>query len=133
MQPYAVIKLTVTPQPVYGFLHAVVIRSRNLLILDTAPQSPDKDILTRTQFSLQHTSRGGCARRRSSADHLGRLEEEGWRNRQTELLGRVKIDDQLERRRLLDRSIRRFGFFENFIDVIGGTLETLRIAGGIQR
>jgi hypothetical protein len=53
-------------------------------------------------------------------------------HRQTELLGRFEIDDQLERRRLFDGQISRLGAFEQFIDIIGGTFETLRIVGGIR-
>jgi hypothetical protein len=87
----------------------------------------------RARFNLQNTSRPRGAMRRGLPDHLGRLEEEGWRNRQTELLGRLEIDDQLERRRLLDGQISRLDSFEQFIDIIGGTFETLRIVGGIRQ
>jgi hypothetical protein len=34
------------------------------------------------RFNLQNTSRRGGPKCRGSADHLGRLEEKGWRNGQ---------------------------------------------------
>jgi hypothetical protein len=45
------------------------------------------------QFHVQKTSRHAGIGPCGSANHLGRLEEEGGRNRQTELLGRFEIDD----------------------------------------
>jgi hypothetical protein len=45
MYPCAVIQLKVTPQTVYGFLHAAVILSIDLFRLDPAPPSLDKDVI----------------------------------------------------------------------------------------
>jgi hypothetical protein len=39
----------------------------------------------------------------ASADHLSRLEEEGWRDGQVEDLGGLEVDDELECRGLLHR------------------------------
>ena len=39
------------------------------------------------RFNLQNTACRGGSRCRSSAEHLGRLEEEGWGDRQPEGLG----------------------------------------------
>src|SRR4029453_14715711 len=54
-----------------------------------------------------------------SADHLGRLEEEGWRDGQAQGLGGLQVDHQLERHRLLHRQIGGLGPFENLVDVEG--------------
>jgi hypothetical protein len=42
---------------------------------------------------------------RRSADHLGRLEEQGWRDGEAECLGGLQVDDQLERRGPLHRQV----------------------------
>jgi hypothetical protein len=47
------------------------------------------------RFNLQNTSGDGDARRRSSPDHLGRLEEERRRDREAQRLGRLQVDDWL--------------------------------------
>ena len=62
------------------------------------------------------SSRGG-ARRRGSADHLIRLEEEGGRDRQAQCLGGLEVDDQLKFRGLLDGKIRRAGTAKDLVDV----------------
>ena len=53
--------------------------------------------------------------RTSSADHLVRLKEEGWRNRQAEGFRRLEIDHQLELHGLLDGEVARLGAFENLV------------------
>ncbi len=55
----------------------------------------------------------------SLADHLGRLEEEGWRDGQVEGLGRLEVDDELKRHGLLHRQVGRLGAFEDLVDVEG--------------
>ncbi len=44
-----------------------------------------------------------------SLDHLGRLQEEGRRDREAELLGRLHVDAHVELPRPLNGEIRRFG------------------------
>ena len=46
----------------------------------------------RARFNLQNASGREDIRRRSSADHLGRLEEDGWGNGQAQRLGGLEID-----------------------------------------
>jgi hypothetical protein len=55
----------------------------------------------------------------ASADHLGRLEEEGWGDRQAELRGRLEIDDQLERGGLLHRQLGGVRALEDLVHVGG--------------
>ena len=54
-----------------------------------------------------------------SLDHLIRPIQHRLWNRQTDLLGRLEIDHQLEFRRLLDRKIGRLGSLQDFVHVIG--------------
>ena len=67
----------------------------------------------------------------SLLDHLIRSRQHIGRDRQTNLLGRFEIDDQLELFRLLDREVRRFGAFQNLVHVDSSAFETLSIAVGI--
>src|SRR5262245_31010814 len=53
-------------------------------------------------------------------DHLIRLEEEGWGNRDAEGLGSLEVDDQLKFHGLLDGQIGRFGTLQNLADEHGG-------------
>src|SRR5262245_55670855 len=46
-----------------------------------------------------------------------REEQQRWRNREAERLGGSCVDDQFERRRLLDREVGRPGTLENLVDV----------------
>src|SRR5262245_8177159 len=55
-----------------------------------------------------------------SFDHLIRSRQHIRRNRQTDLLGRFQIDDELELLWLLDWQVSRFGTLEDFIHVRGG-------------
>jgi len=52
-------------------------------------------------------------------DHLVRLEEERRGYRQSEVLGGLEVDDQLELRGLLHRQVRRLGPLQDFIDISG--------------
>ena len=45
------------------------------------------------------------------------------RNRQTDLLGGLQIDHELELRRLLDRKIGGLGSFQDFVHVSSGAAE----------
>jgi hypothetical protein len=47
------------------------------------------------RFNLQNTSRPGGAMRRGLPDHLGRLEEEGWRKGKAEGLSCFQINDEI--------------------------------------
>ena len=73
------------------------------------------------RFILQNTSRGGGARRRSSADHLSCLEEERRGDGEAESLSDLEIDDQLERHGLLHGQVPRLGSLEDSVYVVGGT------------
>jgi hypothetical protein len=53
----------------------------------------------------------------TSADHVGRLEEEDWGDGQAERLGGLEVNQQLELHRLLDRQIGRLGAFQDFVHV----------------
>src|SRR5258705_2250754 len=53
-------------------------------------------------------------------DHLVGTEEERGRNDNTERLGGLEADDELELRRLLHRQIGRFRTLQKFGDLIGG-------------
>jgi hypothetical protein len=58
------------------------------------------------QLNLQIASRRGGARRCGSADHLVGLEEERRGDGEAERLGRLQVDDQLQRGGLLHGQIR---------------------------
>jgi hypothetical protein len=78
--------------------------------------STDVDDLTcKTHLTVEGIRRCG------SADHLGRLDEEGWRDRQAQGLGGLQVDDQLEGGGLLHRQVGRLGPLENLGDEGGGT------------
>ena len=51
-----------------------------------------------------------------------------WRYRQTDLLGRLEIDDEFELCRLLDGKIRGLGAFQDLVDVCSGT--TVQVGDG---
>jgi hypothetical protein len=55
------------------------------------------------RFNLQNVSCRGDTRRRGSADHLVRLEEEGRGNGEADGLRGRQVDDELKPRRLLHR------------------------------
>ena len=53
----------------------------------------------------------------ASLDHFIRPRQHiGW-NRQADLLRRLKVDDQLELRRLLHGQVRRLGTFQDKLDI----------------
>src|SRR5262245_66283456 len=54
-----------------------------------------------------------------SFDHLVGEQQKRFRNRETERLGRLEVDDKLEFRGLLDREVGRLGSFEDLIHVGG--------------
>jgi hypothetical protein len=49
------------------------------------------------------------------ADHLVGLEEEGWGNRQAQRLGGLEVDDELERRGLLERQVGEVGAIQDLV------------------
>ena len=53
-------------------------------------------------------------------DHPGRLIENDRRNRDTELIGRFQVDDQVELCRPLHGQVRRLGAFEDFVHLCEG-------------
>ena len=55
-------------------------------------------------------------------DHLIRLEEERRGDREAERLGRLEVDDQLERSRPLHGQVGRLRTFQDLIHIAGGTL-----------
>jgi hypothetical protein len=56
----------------------------------------------------------------ASPNHPVRARQQvGW-NRQTDLLGRLQIDDELELLRLLHCKIGRLGAFQNFVHICSG-------------
>src|SRR5207245_1440358 len=60
------------------------------------------------------------------SDHLIRLEEDMWGNRQPERLGSLEVDDQLELHRLLHRQVGGLGAFEDLVHIGGGAAEHVR-------
>src|SRR5205809_3410998 len=58
----------------------------------------------------------------SSLDYLIRPRQHSRWDRQADLFGRFKIDDEFKLCGLLDRKIRRLSAFENLVDVSGGTM-----------
>src|SRR5438105_4175308 len=66
-----------------------------------------------------------------SANYLICLEEERRGNSESEGLGRLQVEDQLEFHRLLHGQIGGLGTLENLVDISGGTSEQLREACSI--
>src|SRR5438445_455253 len=69
---------------------------------------------------------------RRSLDDLVGPSEDRWRHGEAERLGGVEVDDQLERRGLLDRKIGRLGALEDPVDEIRGAaieINLIRIVG----
>src|SRR5260370_28558639 len=61
-----------------------------------------------------------CQQRKSeSFDHLVGARQQGGRYRQSERLGGLHIDDELETSRLLDRQVCGLSAFEDLVDVHG--------------
>src|SRR5262245_31903564 len=56
----------------------------------------------------------------SSLDHLIRSRQHIGRNCQVNLLGGFEIDDEFKLRCLLYWEVRRFGTFQNLVNVVGG-------------
>jgi hypothetical protein len=77
----------------------------------------------RTRFNLQNASRRAGIWRRSSAEHLIRLEEERWGDDQAEHLRRLEVDDQLEGGGLLHRQVGGLGALEDLVDIGGATVQ----------
>ena len=84
---------------------------RPLLDVAMAP----KAVLRTTGFGLPLPTRSGHSR--GLLDHLVGAREDRWRDRQTERLGGLQIDDELEFGWLLDGQVGRLGTFENFVDI----------------
>src|SRR5215471_21097909 len=55
-----------------------------------------------------------------SLDDVIGSEQQRLRDGETDLLGRLEIDDELELRRLLDRNIAGLGTFQNLVHIHGG-------------
>ena len=53
--------------------------------------------------------------RRCLFNHLGRLQEEARRDRETKLIGGLQVDDQLELRGPLNRQVRGLRALENLV------------------
>src|SRR5262245_42591938 len=64
-----------------------------------------------------------------SADDLSRLEEEGRRDGQPQVLGGLEIDDEFEGCRPFHWQVGRFGAVQDAIDVVGRPLWRI---GGLQ-
>src|SRR5262249_36201246 len=58
-------------------------------------------------------------------DHLIRQEEQRWRDRDPERLGRLEVDDQLEFYGLLHRQVGGLGAFQDLVYVRGSTPEQI--------
>src|SRR5262245_48871534 len=56
----------------------------------------------------------------ASADDLGGLEEEGWRNGEAERLSSLEVNDEVERRRLLYWQVGGLGTLQDLVDIDGG-------------
>ena len=74
-----------------------------------------------------------CVRSHNSAvaslDHfIGPHEHRRW-DRQAQSLGGLKVDDQLELRRLLYWEIGGFGAFQNLVNIVGGATKSPKIVG----
>src|SRR6516165_5246491 len=67
-----------------------------------------------------------ASNRGASLDDLVGEVEHSWRNREAERPGGLQIDDQLERRRLLDRKIGRLHALEDLVDVRRRATELVR-------
>jgi hypothetical protein len=80
------------------------------------------------RFNLQNTSCRGGTRCRGSADDLGRMEENGWGDREAEGVGGREVDDQLERGGLLHGEIRGLGAFQDLVDIGSGLAEEVGLA-----
>jgi len=61
----------------------------------------------------------------ASAEHLGRLEEEGRRKGQAQRLGRLQVDHELEGGRLLHRQVGRLRPLEEAVHIVRRALELL--------
>src|SRR6266851_1189428 len=68
----------------------------------------------------------------SLLDHLIRPQQERLGDREAEGLGGLEVDDQLERRRLLDRQVARLRTLEDLVDVGGSTPKVCPQAGTVR-
>src|SRR5205085_10312917 len=64
---------------------------------------------------------GARQRACASLHHFVRTQQDVARNRDTEGMGSLHIDDELEFRRLLDRQVARLHTFQYLVDVGGGS------------
>src|SRR5262245_53500866 len=69
-------------------------------------------------FCAAHVRYGPIADIARLFDHFVSAEQEGFRDRQANCLGRPKIDSQLKSRRVLYCEVGRLGTFENSIHVV---------------
>jgi hypothetical protein len=72
---------------------------------------------------LQNESCRGDTKSCGSADHFGRLEEDGRGNGEAEHLRRLEVDDQLEGGGLLHRQVGGLGALEDLVDIGGATVQ----------
>jgi hypothetical protein len=70
-------------------------------------------------LNLQNESRRGGTRCHGLPNHLVRLEEERWRDREAQGLRGPEVDDELKLCGLLHREISRLGAIEDFVHVVG--------------
>src|SRR5260370_40442320 len=85
----------------------------------------------RTQLG-HHAMSEKCQQRKSeSFDHLVGARQQGGRYRQSERLGGLHIDDELETSRLLDRQVCGLSAFEDLVDVHGSLSKKVGIYRGV--
>src|SRR5262252_4804542 len=98
----------------------------------TGPSSPwrwpSRGVYCRRTHATRTRDRGGGVSHRGSPDHLVGPLEKGRGNGDTEGLGGLEVDHQLELRGLLHQQVRRLGPFENPIHIGGGLAQPLRPA-----
>jgi hypothetical protein len=75
------------------------------------------------RFNLQNTPQREGVRRRGSTDYLCGLEEEHRRDRDSEGIGGLQVDHQLERRGLFHRQVAWLRPLENLIHIAGRATE----------
>src|SRR5262249_52519548 len=70
-------------------------------------------------------------RRHGLPDHIVRLVEEDWGDRQAQSLSSLEVNDQLELHGLLYRQVGRLGAFENLVHIDSSAFEECRMIWSI--